>query len=90
MLLLSSSEVAIISNLCLLIFCKVFCKFCVVTIFILKIAPIVERTTLGLYGSAQSPVKIICFKAALSAVLKIVPKFPGSWTPSSAKIISPL
>ena len=57
---------------------KISAKFSASIIFTLNIAPIVERTTFGLYGSALFFESIICFKFALSTVLSIVPKFPGS------------
>ena len=87
---ISGLQSLFLSNLCFFIICNVLAKLSVVIIFILNMAPIVERTTFGLYGSALSDDNIICFKFALSAVLKIVPKLPGSCIPSNASIMSSL
>ena len=44
-----------------------------------------ERTTLGLYGSAQFPTRIRPSAPRASAVRQMVPTLPGSWTPSSTR-----
>ena len=74
--------------LCFFIFFNVSNKLSLSIIFTLKIAPIVDLTTFGLYASAVSFDTITCFKPTLSIVLRIVPKFPGSCTSSKATIMS--
>ena len=78
MLLFVSKEVTTALNLFFFKPFKVCTRLSVSTIFTLKIAPIVDLTTFGLYASAVFLVTNICFKFTLSAVLKIVPKLPGS------------
>ena len=47
----------------------------------LKIEPIVARTARGWYRSTPSPHATIAVAPAASAVLRIEPRFPGSWSP---------
>ena len=48
-----------------------------------KSDPVVERTTFGLYGSTEAPVRITESAPAASAARMIVPALPGSCTSSS-------
>ena len=79
MLLSVLKSVAYTFILCFFISLIVLAKSSASITFTLNIAPIVDLTTFKLYISAEPFETIICFIFKLSAVLSIVPIFPGSW-----------